>query len=132
MPEPTTEQQITIDIIDAVDAIARGAIANAIALQGAAETLRGVTTPRGGRGSITFAICTPCAGGGDEEAHPEPCEQEPVSEPVETARVEITADGVNIVGPVNVTGALTPLGSELAATQEAVAPRGPHEEEGQS
>jgi hypothetical protein len=132
MPEPTTEQQITIDAIGALDAIARAAIANGIALQEAAETLRGVITSRGGRGSITFAICTPCAGGGDEEAHAEPDAETPASEPVETARVDITADGVNIVGPDIVAGALTPLSSERPVTQEAAAPRGPHEEEGRS
>jgi hypothetical protein len=85
MPGPTTEQQITIDLVDAVDTIAGGVIANAIALQGAAAALREVIAPRGGGGGITFAICTLDAGGDDKEAQSEPDTQEPVSEPVEAA-----------------------------------------------
>jgi hypothetical protein len=92
MSELTTDQRTTLAIIDAADSVARSAGETAIALQEAARALRLAVSPRGG--SVTFAICTLCAGGGGGEAQPEPDAQEPVSDPVEAACGGTCADGV--------------------------------------
>jgi hypothetical protein len=83
MSELTPEQQITINVIDAVDAIAQSAGEIANALLEAARALRLVITPRGCGGVMTLAFRAADAGGDDKEAQSEPDTQEPVSEPVE-------------------------------------------------